>query len=180
MHTKLKFVSCISVFSALLIMAPASKASIINYNFNGLVESGALAGESYSGSFAFDDASLTNLGLESINLSAFSFNFLTASYNLTDADFQSTVDFFDGLFLGVSYSASGFDPSFALVSAAGLALPDDVPYFSYQTVSGNSGFGSLSFSTATAVPLPSAVWLFGSALGALVAKRRRKTQGIAN
>lgn len=178
MNNKLKLVSCISVFSALLIMASAAKASIINYNFNGLVDSGALVGESYNGSFSFDDASLTNLGLESINLSAFSFNFLTTSYNLTNADFQSTVDFLDGLLLGVSYSASGSDPTFALVSAAGLGLPDDVPYFAYQTLSGDSGFGSLSFTTVTAVPLPGAVWLFGSALGALVANRRRTAQNI--
>jgi hypothetical protein len=61
----------------------------------------------------------------------------------------------------VSYSASGFESLFALVSATGLGLTDDLRYFSYQTVAGDSSFGSLNFTNVSSVPLPGGVWLFG-------------------
>lgn len=170
MFKVLKIVSTISLFGALII-APTSEASLINYNFNGTIDSGLLIGESYSGSFSFDDVSLTNIESESIDLSAFSFNFLSSIYALANADLTPTADFLDGQLLGISYSASGFDPSFNLVSATGSGLPDDVPYFSYQTVTGDSGFGSLNL---TAVPLPAAVWLFATSLGFISFSRRKK------
>ena len=174
MFNKLKFASSFGLFCTLLVMAPVSEAALINYNFNGAIDSGALLGEIYSGSFSFDNAVLSNTGSESVILSSFAINFHATTYHLADANFPSTADFLNGLFLGVSYSASGFEPSFALVSAAGLGLPDDLPYFSYDTVSGDSGFGSLNFTNVSSVPLPGAVWLFGSGLAALMASCRRK------
>jgi hypothetical protein len=170
MFNQLKFAFSVSVLSALLIITPASEASLINYNFDGTVDSGLLTGEIYNGSFAFDNATLINTGSESIILSSLTFNFLTSNYTL-NADLTPSADFLDGLFLGISYSASGLDPSFAFVSASGSGLPGDVPYFSYQTVSGDSGFGSLNI---TAVPLPAAIWLFASSLGLTSLFSRKK------
>jgi len=155
-----------------LMIAPTAEAALVNYNFSGAIDSGLLAGETYNGSFTYDNATLTNSGSEFIDLSSLTFNFLSSAYNLSNADFTPTADFLDGSFLGLSYVVSGIDPSFALVSALGSGLPEDVAYFSYQTVAGDSGFGSLN---VAAVPVPAASWLFGSGL-ALLSLARRKNQ----
>jgi hypothetical protein len=171
MYTLLKIITTISLCAALM-MASTAEAALVNYHFSGTIDSGSLIGETYSGSFAYDNLTLTHSGAESIGLSALAFNILSSVYSLSNADFTPTADFIDGSLLGVSYLVSGIDPSFALVSASGSVLPEDVAYFSYQTVSGDSGFGSL---TITSVPVPATVWLFGSGLG-LLALIRRKNQ----
>jgi len=167
----LKIAATVCLCSALMI-APTAEAALVNYNFSGAIDSGLLAGETYNGSFTYDNATLTNSGSEFIDLSSLTFNFLSSAYNLSNADFTPTADFLDGSFLGLSYVVSGIDPSFALVSALGSGLPEDVAYFSYQTVAGDSGFGSLN---VAAVPVPAASWLFGSGL-ALLSLARRKNQ----
>jgi len=176
MSTFLKIATTVSLCGALMGITSTSEAALVSYNFNGAIDSGLLTGETYDGNFAYDNATLTNSGSELIDLSSLSFNFLSSSYNLSNADITSTADFLNGTLLGVSYSVSSFDPSFALVSASGSGLPDDIAYFSYQTVSGDSGFGSLN---VTAVPVPAAVWLFSSGLGLLTLAHRRKNQNRA-
>lgn len=152
-----------------LMMVTNAEAALVNYDFNGVVDSGSLLGEVYTGHFAYDNASpgLTNSGYESVDLSALTFNFLSAAFDLADADTTATADFLDGVFLGLSYSVSSFDPSFALVSSPGLG---DQPYFAYQPISGEAGFGSFNLAS---VPLPGAVWLFGSVLGLFTVIRRK-------
>ena len=162
-----------SFFGTLMIVIPTSEAAVINYDFNVTIDSGLLVGDIYNGSFSYEDATLTNLGNESIELSSMTFSFLSSYYDLTNAGFGATADFLDGHFLGVNYSVNGSnDPFFYFVPASGTFLPSDVPYFAYQTVTGDSGFGSINL---TSVPLPGAVWLFGSSLG-LFEFRRRKIQ----
>jgi hypothetical protein len=167
----LKMASTVSLCAAMIMVVPTAQASIMNFNFNGTIDSGLLIGETYNGSFAFDNATLANLGNESIDLSSLTFNFLSSAYNLANADFTPTADFLDGLFLGVNYSVSSSEPSFAFVSGFATGLPADA-YFSYQTVAGDSGFGSFNIS---AVPVPAAFWLFGTGLG-LLSFTRRKNQ----
>jgi hypothetical protein len=171
----LKITATVSLCSALMMIAPASEAALVNYTFNGVADSGSLIGETYNGSFAYDNLTLTNSGAESINLSSLTFNFYSSVFNLSNADVltSSTADFFDGVFLGLSYTVNAFDPSFSFISGN-----SDISeaYFGYTTLSGDSGFGSLSYvADVSAVPVPGAFWLFGSGLG-LLSFTRRKNQ----
>ena len=169
----LKMASTVSLCGALMMTASSSEAALVNYNFNGIVDSGSLfeSNYNYNGSFNYDNATLTNTGAESIDLSSLSFNFLSNTFNLVSADSTSIADFLDGVFLGVSYSVNSFDPTFLLVSGSGNAEA----YFSYSPASGEAGFGSLTY-TISSVPVPAAVWLFGSALAGFGAINRRKRQ----
>ncbi len=168
----LKMASTVSLCSALMMIAPSSEAALVNYNFNGVIDSGSLINETYTGSFAYDNAALSNSGAESIDLSSLSFNFLATVFTLADADAltNSTADFLNGDFLGVSYAVNSFEPTFSLTSAS-----VDAAYFSYTPTSADSGFGSLTY-TVSSVPVPAAVWMFGSALAGFGAINRRKRQ----
>lgn len=170
MFTLAKTFSAASLCIAMLLASTSSQAALVGYDFSGSIDSGVLIGESYFGHFDFDNTTLSNLGNESLNLSALSFNFLSSTFSLAHADVTATADFLNGALLGISYSVSSFEPAFAMVAATGSGVPSDVAYFAYHTVSGDSGYGSFNLA---AVPLPGAVWLFGSSLALLGAIRRR-------
>jgi hypothetical protein len=142
MFTLLKIVASTSLCAVLLLLSPISQAATVNYNFTGAIDSGLLTGETYTGSFAFDHSGLTGSGNEDMGLTGFYFNFLSTAFNLRNADFTPTANFLDGVLLGLTYADSSFNPKFAFVSAAGTGSPNDVGYFSYDTLSGDSGFGS--------------------------------------
>ena len=169
----LKISTHVCLWIALMIVSPITKASLITTTFNGVIDSGSLTDVNYNGNFVYDNSSLINTGIEFVNLSSLSFNFLSTAFTLADADefTTSTADFLDGMFLGVSYSTSNFDPTFALISGSGNG---DTAYFSYTPISGEAGFGSLSFTVATVVPIPASVWLFVSALIGFGTLKRRK------
>lgn len=137
------------------------------------MDSGFLLGESYSGSFSYDDTGLAGSGSESVGLVSFAFNFLSSAFTLGYAEVTPSVDFLDGLLLGLSYSVSSNDPFFALIAASGLGLPGDTAYFSYSTVSGESGFGSLAFDYTGTVDEPLALVMLGIGLVGIRALRRR-------
>lgn len=170
MNKLLKSVVNAGLFSAWLFFSGFAEAAVTDYSFNGAIDSGSLFGTAYDGNFSFDNAALTQTGIESIALSSFTLHFLSSTYSRADADVPATADFMDGLFLGVSYTYSNGDPAFSLISASGTGLPDDVAYFAYTPLSGEAGFGSL---TLTSVPLPAASWLFAGCLGAFSLLRRR-------
>ncbi len=172
----LKVASTVSLCGALMMVAPASEAALVGYTFSGVADSGSLLDTSYTGSFSYDDAGLINSDYEYIDLSSFAFTFGSAAYTLADADITANLpsaDFLDGEFLGVSYMvSSSLDPTFSLISASEYG---DVAYFSYTAISGDSGFGSLSYvADVSAVPVPAAVWLFTSALAGFGVITRRK------
>jgi hypothetical protein len=163
MYPVLKTACAIALCSASLAFAGSTQAAMVNYSFSGTIDSGQLSGEVYSGNFTYDDFGLGNTGTESTVLSSLSLSFLGGNYDLLDAAATPSADFLDGLLLGVTYTVNGMDPVFALVSGSGTGLPDDVAYFAYDSISGDSGFGSLAFINQSTVdePLPLALMAIG-------------------
>ncbi len=158
--------------TALFLAASAAEAGLVTYGFTGAVDSGALLGETYSGQASFDDAGLTGSGSESLAVSTLTFSFLGNTFTEASGTGTPTADFLDGVFLGLSYEVTAFDPDFSLIS--GSSDTSDA-YFAYTpvTVTDPAGFGSLAYAASTgAAPEPATLALLMGGL-ALLGHRRR-------
>ena len=142
-------------FSAVTVMMIASPAGAANitYDFTVNPTFGPLLGESYSGSFTFDDANLIGFGEEFISVDSFSFSFLGVDYTEADgAPNEPEVAFFDGSFLGLGFNEDDFSfvPGFFDLSEA---------FFTYDLASG-SGDGDIIYTQVPdqqSVPEPASV-----------------------
>lgn len=161
--------------STLLVLATAvvlpAQAAIQNWNFSGTLESGAYAGAVFSGNARFDDAVLTGIGEEWIALDAINLTLLGQSYSTIEAAAVPEAAFVDGAFVGLGYVVEAGDPKFALI--AGFASLADA-YFAYDTSTGLSGTGSLSFAPAVPEPEGWALMLAGLIGVAGAARRARR------
>ncbi len=166
-----KFFYFLVVAGILSSTAISAQAALMTYHFNGMVESGLLLGETYDGHLSFDSVGLTRSGAESVGLTDLSFTVLSATYRLGDGIFPASAYFLDGVFIGTHYTVATTDVVFSLVAAAGTGLPDDRPYFAYDTTAGDAGTGSLIF-----VNEPASFALFAIGLAGLAVKRRRQTR----
>lgn len=149
-----------------------AQAGIIHYDFSVTVDTttASLAGQTFSGNFSFDDASVPNLGFNGEDLFAllsFSFDFDGNLFTLADL-YYGDAALQGSTLLGLDAGAATF--SF---------LPDDGLFpasFAYDFGNGDAGTGSFTaaLSPVTA-PEPSLAWLVGSGLLALGVARRRAT-----
>ena len=156
-----------TALAALLIGAlPAAQAA--TYSFSGMMDSGSLLGASLTGSLSFDNLGLTGNGFELFNLSDLSISFAGQTYTLANADVAPDVSYQDGVFLGLSYSASALAPQLAFI--AGSFSADDA--FVAYTMNGLDGAGSISYTAAVPEPESYAMLLAGLGLMGLIARRR--------
>ena len=151
-----------------------AQAAAINYDFDVSIDSGALAGDTISGSFGFDDAFLTGIGDEFLSLDALDFSFQGIDYTEAD-DLFGGVAFFDGEFLGLEYS-----PNPALSFVTGFFDLDEA-YFTYDIPAmGAAGAGNIIYSkqnTSDPEPqtTPEATSILAIlTLGGVVVKTKRK------
>lgn len=160
-----------TLLAALLLTSiPAAQAAIQNYSFNGALDSGHYIGQSFSGSFSFDDVGLNGSGNEWLAVSSLSMNLLSTTYTLADAAAQAEVAYFDGSFVGLSYSNLVGDPLFSLIAGS-----DHISqaFLAYDPSAGLSGTGSVIF---TPVPEPETYALLLLGLGLLGAVSRRRAK----
>lgn len=168
MKNTFKHLIVAALFSAVL---PA-QAAIQHYSFSGQVSSGFYAGESFSGSFSFDDATLSSVGSEYINLSSLSMSFLGTTF--TEASFLESlpdVAFDQGAFLGLAWSVNSITPEIGFSFINGYNNASEA-YFSYDTSLGFSGEGSVVYAP---VPEADTYAMLIAGLGLVGFAARRKT-----
>lgn len=162
-----KLLRSTALAALLAVTLPAAEAA--SYSFSGVMDSGPLNGHSFSGSLSFDDSGLTGSGFELFSLSSLAINFAGRAYTLAHADVAPDVSYLDGVFLGLSYSASAFDPQLAFIAGSVDASDAFVAY----TVGHLDGAGSIVYAP---VPEPESYALLLAGLGLVgFAARRRVT-----
>ncbi|MDJ0662459.1 MAG: PEP-CTERM sorting domain-containing protein [Crocosphaera sp.] len=162
LFNKFSFFATSTVLSLTVINANPVNAALINYDIEVTIDSGFLAGETYFGSFQFEDSGLIGIDEEFLSVSAISFNFNGTNYTETDG-FPEVV-FFDGEFLGLSFSTDAkfsFIPGFFDLSEA---------YFTYDIPGEMNGVGDINYSL---VPEPLTILGAMTALGLGSAFKRK-------
>jgi len=89
----MKNVFKVTALAALLLSAVSAQAAVQNYTFTGELDSGFYIGETFSGSFSYDDATLTGVADEWLMVSSLSMSFLGNSYYLVNADVPAEVPY---------------------------------------------------------------------------------------
>ena len=168
-----------------------SHATVVASDFTILVRTGSLAGNTYTGSFQYDDSTLTGVGFESITalsgLFQFEFEWMGQVFREdSNPGYASRAEFVDGEFSGVTYFR-GWDEccNNFYISAQTLGKEILPTLFSYESetrppgervLDGNGSVISYSAfpDFPVIVPIPQTMWLLGSGLLGLVGIARRK------
>lgn len=126
-------------------------ARAANVDYTGLVDSGPLLGNSFSGSFSYADPAAGYDG--SVALGSFTLNFNMQTYTLASGDTPALAWFAGGSFLGVDYvDLDSFGTAVQLT--AGFSDLAEAT-LSYQPTGAAQGLGGFTgFTTVGAVPEP--------------------------
>lgn len=171
MNTMIKKMLAVALLSAVI---PA-QAAIQEYTFSGGFDSGFYNGTTYTGNFSFDDATLTNTGLELLNLNSLSMDLLSTTFGSAGSTFGPNAAFQDGVFLGLDWSVDSTTPDIGFTFIAGTVDSSDA-FVAYDTNLGVGGAGGLNFTAVTtAVPEPELPLMLAAGLGliSLVSRRRK-------
>jgi hypothetical protein len=150
-------------------IAPA-QAAVQNYTFSGTIDAGSLLGESYAGSFSFDDAALTGAGAEWLAVDSLSMNFMGGNFTQDDAVAPSIaeVGYYDGAFLGLSFSVDAAANPFTFVTGS---VDTSDAFFATDSSS-----GSLTYAAAVPEPRDWMLMLAGIGLvGVMVERAKRRS-----
>jgi hypothetical protein len=149
-----------------LVTEPAL-AGIIDYNFNANLQTGTLAGTTFSGSLSYDNSGMTGAGTEFFFLGTLDFTLLGVSFDRADIKQGGQAITQNGAF---SYFTAAFFPPPPISSpvsdiAFGFGGPGVIGYI--ETGSNEFGLGEYT-AQQTSVDEPSALGYFALGLAALV------------
>lgn len=133
-----------------------AQAATVNYNLAGTIQNGLLTGQTFSGTFSYDDSLLTGSGFETLGVSQVNLSFLGSTFTAANDDSypdSPTVEFSDGNFLGLNFTVSSSTPEFSLIPAFG----NTVATFSYIGTN-DDGSGTIQY---TVVPVPESSTVLG-------------------
>jgi len=144
-----------------------AQAAIVSYNLAGTIQNGLLTGQTFSGTFSYDNSPLTGSGFEFLDVSQVNLNFSGSTFTAVDADSNPTVEFLDGILLGLNFSTSSFTPEFSLIPAFGTTEAT----FSYIGANNDSGSGPVQY---VLIPEPSTVLgIIALGIGGFLVGRKR-------
>ncbi len=145
-YQKLALGTASLAFSFVVFDVNPIQAATITYDFEVSIDSGSLLNETYSGYFSFDDSALSRLDYEYLSVLDLEFDFLGTKYTEED-DPYAEVEFYDGDFLGLSFSTDlfSFIPGFFDLSEA---------FFAYDLPEGD-GAGDVTYSLRPSPPAQS-------------------------
>ena len=147
---------------------------VVNFGTNGF-DGGALVGQTLTGQFSYDDATLTT-STDWLALSSFSFTLAGQTYSLSSLELSNaTAAFANGQLLGVDAGpASAWSFDFSFSSDFGSGSPYVFYTSSDASVTDNYGWADVSFQPTATVPEPASYALVLAALGGGLFARRRK------
>ncbi len=162
------------------------QAAIINFTVTGNVDDsftstndfGLNLGDTITASGTFDDSGLTGTGAEFVSFGSGSFN--SMSLDVGNSSFVETDDnnyltgfprlfFQDGVFDGINFNTDFSIESYFQSSGTTKTFQGEDDNFGWF-----GGSWDVSSYSASPVPVPAAVWLFGSGLLGLIGVARRK------
>jgi len=163
-----KSIAAVSFGLLFAAFAPA-QAAVQTYTFSGAIDAGSLLGETYAGSFSFDDAALTGAGAEWLAVDSLSMNFMGSSFTQADAAAFSIaeVGYYDGAFLGLSFSVDSAGEPFSFVTGS---FDTGDAFFATDSSS-----GSLAYAAAVPEPKDWMLMLAGIGLvGVMIERTKRR------
>lgn len=149
-------------------------AQAASFDFTGQIETGPLTGQTFSGQFGYNEALVTGVSYEQINLTSWTLNAFGQTFTTAGASSTPQAGFYDGQFVGITAGYSSPTMSVNLVDGF---FDLGGAYVAYATPAGE-GFGSYAI---TPVPEPSswALAIAGLAVVGGVARRRQRPLSAA-
>ena len=139
-----------------------AQAATVAYTLEGTVTSGPLLNQTYSGIFSFDDTLLTGMGEEFLTVDQIFVNFNGSNFTKADATDIPEVAFFEGDFLGLSFSVAQDNPPFSFSFIPGFF--DVTESFLTYEQGGLSGDGNVTYTSVSVPESSSLVSLLGFGL----------------
>jgi hypothetical protein len=179
-ESQLRRVLCAMTLTTVLglcVVNQPALATIIGYTFDANLQTGPLAGTSFSGLLSYDDAGATGVGQEFLELASLDFTLLGVSFTRADIKQGGQAILEDGV---LSYFTAAFfppPPDNSPVSdiAFGFGGPGVI---GYTTPPGFTNFGSGQYTLhPSAIPAPSTLACVALGLGALAAAASCKKLG---